>query len=225
VRGGLDRGDLYRLDLNSGVEHRLTNDATRDMTPSWSPDGSRIYFTKRVGKFDRLAVMSADGTNVRFLTDGEGWHDTMPAISADGRTLVHHTYRYGTGTELQLVDLPSGTSRRLTHAAGLDYEASFAGADHVLFSSDRDGGHFRIYVASVTDGHARMLADVGSDAWNSRYSPRSGRVVFHAGSPGKWRLFLTTLTGNARPQPFLDDGLSKASADWCATRNAFAAGR
>jgi Tol biopolymer transport system component len=217
VRGGFERGDLIRLEIETGREHRLTNDAARDSTPSWSPDGTRIYFTKRIGKFDRLAVMNADGSDVRFLTDGDRWHDTMPAVAPDGRTLVHHTYRYGQGTELHLLDLPTRSTRRLTAAPGFDYEAFFAGPDQVVFSSNRDGGHYRIYVASIADGATRLLADTGADAWNSRYSARSGKVLFHSGSPGNWRLFTTTLSGEGGVQPLLDDGTSKASGDWCAS--------
>jgi Tol biopolymer transport system component len=215
LRGGFQHGDLFRIDLETGEERRLTNDTYRDSTPSWSPDGSRIYFTRRVGEFDRLAVMSADGGDVRFLTDGERWHDTMPAVSPDGQTLVHHTYRYAPGTELQLLDLRTRTSRRLTFESGFDYEASFVEADQVIFSSNRDGGHYRIYATSIAEGTTRLVADTGADAWNSRYSARSGRILFHSGSPGRWRLFIATLSGNNGAKPFLDDGTSKSGADWC----------
>lgn len=202
--------DLYFSDpLASGVR-RLTHDPAPDELPRCSPDGP---YTKRTGKHDRVAVMNADGSNVRFLTD-DTWHDTHPGVSADGIEVVHHTYRYGGDTELQVITLGSGASRRLTTAPGYDYEPSFAGPGRVIFSSNRGGGDYRIYVLDVASGATRLLADAGTDAWASRYDPRSNSVIFNAGKSGAWRLFLVGIDGGT-PSPILDDGFSNYNGAWC----------
>lgn len=215
LRGGFsERGELYRVDLATGEEQRLTSNDVRDSTPQWSADGRQIFFTRRVNRHDRIAVMNADGTGVKYLTGEEGWHDTMPGVSPDGRTLVHHTYRYGRETELHLLDVETGATRRLTTHSGLDYEASFAGRDLVVFSSNRDGGHYRLYVLSTADGAVRLLADTGADIWAGRYSPRSNAVLFHTGRDGQWRLMRVPLEGGT-PTAVMADGFSNASGDWC----------
>jgi Tol biopolymer transport system component len=216
-RGGVDGGEIYRLDRRTGEELRLTNDQVRDSTPAWSADGRQIYFTKRTGKHDRVAVMNADGSNVRFLT-GDDWHNTHPGVSPDGREIVHHTYRYGGDTELQVITLESGASRRLTNTPGYDYEPSFAGPGRVIFSSNRDGDHYRLYVFDMASGSTRLLADAGADAWASRYSPVSNSVIFNAGKPGAWRLFQVGIDGGT-PLRILDDGFSNHTGAWCARLN------
>jgi Tol biopolymer transport system component len=141
--------------------------------------------------------------------------DVMPALSMDGDSLVHHTYRYGKEAQLQVLSLADGQSRRLTTAAGNDYEASFAGNDAVVFSSNRAGSHYRIYFMPLAGAQdARLLADTGADAWGPRPSARTGDVLFHTGTPGKWRLMIVNVAGGP-VRPLFNDGTSKSTADWC----------
>lgn len=213
VRGTTQSGDLYRLDLRTGAELRLTNDPLRDSTPEWSTDGRRIYFTRRDGRFDRIATIAADGGVPEYLTDGAN-HDVMPAVSPDNRYLVHHSYRYGRDTELQMLDLKSGTTRRLTSHSGSDYEAVFGGRRVVIFSSNRGGGHYRLYRQALGDGSAQLLADTGADAWSPRYSARLRQVLFYTGKPGSWQVMRVPASGGT-PEPLLADGHVNMMADWC----------
>jgi len=213
VRGQGAAAEIHRLDLRDGSELRLTHNGHQDNTPNWSADGSQLYFTRRIGDHDRIAVMPALGGEARDLT-ANTWHDTMPGASPDGRSLVFHTYRYGSdGSDLQLLDLASGRERRLTQAPAYDYEAAFAGSGAVVLSSNRDGGHYRLYVTTL-DGAPRLLADTGADAWGPRYSHRSDAVLFYTGKPGAWRLMRVPL-GGGPARPVLDDGQSNSGGDWC----------
>lgn len=211
------RGGLFRIDRRDGSERQLTRNIGRDSTPEWSADGASIYFTRKGGPYDRLARINADGTGLRFLTDGTTHHDVMPGISPDGRRLVHHTYRYGKDTELQLIDLATGEAKRLTESAGRDYEATFAGNDRVVFSSNRDGGHYRLYVLNLADRAVRQLADTGQDVWGARSSRAANSVMFYTGSRGSWRTMRVDLEGGT-PVAMLGDDSSNFGGDWCSPR-------
>jgi Tol biopolymer transport system component len=214
-RGGAERGELVHLDLETLQERRLTNDTVRDSNPQWSRDGRTIFATKRIAGFDRIISLDLEGVQLRVLSPERDWHDVMPAVSPDGRSLVFHTYRYGKEADLELLELDAMTSRRLTDSPGHDYEASFVGSDAVVFSSNRDGGHYRIYRVSLSGpASVRLLADTGRDAWGPRYSAASGEVLFYTGRPGAWRLMLVGADGGPA-RPFLEDGTSKSTADWC----------
>lgn len=213
VRGEGKASQIWVVNLSTGEERRLTEDNARDSTPAWSPDSRSIYFTRRTDRIDRLAAINLDGGGVRFLTDGAA-HDTMPDVSPDGRSLVHHTYRYGKESELQLLDLKTGLSRRLTETPGFDYEVAFAGDGRLVFSSDREGGHYRLYTLSLADRQVQPLADTGRDIWGGRSSRRSGSILFYTGAPKSWRLMRVD-RGGGPPTPLIDDGYSNAGADWC----------
>ncbi len=216
VRGDGTERAIYRLDLATRTEHRLTPVGTFDYTPAWSPDGERVYFTRggSGGQSDRIAEMRRDGTDIRFHTDG-AFHDVLPAPSGDDRSLVYHSYRYERGnTELHMIER-GGTAApiRLTDSPTFDYEATFAGENRVLFSSNREGGYYRLYEVSLTDLSVRRFADTGADSWGARYSPRSG-VLFYTGTGSTWRLMRSAATGGLAT-PILDDGFSNSGADWC----------
>jgi dipeptidyl aminopeptidase/acylaminoacyl peptidase len=84
--------DVFSLD--GGEEHRLTNGERSD-TPSLSPDGKRIVFTRGVGQSEEccgfphteLYVMDADGSDQRRLLAGEG-DDDSPVWSPDGSMIA-----------------------------------------------------------------------------------------------------------------------------------------
>jgi Tol biopolymer transport system component len=77
--------------------------------PTWSPDSRRLAFEAD----RRIAIVSADGSRVRFLTNPRG-RDTDPAWSPDGSTIAFVRYR---SAQAQIGDIwlmtPSGARQRL----------------------------------------------------------------------------------------------------------------
>ena len=81
-RGGADT--LYARTLPAGPDRRLTwfSEAVRE--PAVSPDRRRVAFS--VG--GRIGVVSLATGDVRLLTLGVDWRDSMPAWRPDGQALV-----------------------------------------------------------------------------------------------------------------------------------------
>jgi TolB protein len=62
--------EIYVLNLETGVETRLTFNTEEERGPAWSPDGTRILFSCRRGGPDfEICVMDADGANQLQLTN------------------------------------------------------------------------------------------------------------------------------------------------------------
>lgn len=92
------------------VPVELTSDPhLNDTFPRWSPDGKSIAFNRKSnGSGNSLWLMTDDGANPRLVIEKAGNFAWM----ADGRGLVYASLA---DLQLYLVDLASGSSRRLTN--------------------------------------------------------------------------------------------------------------
>lgn len=81
-------GDIWIADLASGNTRRLTDDVYVDLSPSWSPDGSRIAFVSdREGKADIWIMDIASGVATR-MTDS-ATPANAPVWSPDGSRIAY----------------------------------------------------------------------------------------------------------------------------------------
>jgi len=88
---GTDSGfDIFVMPVDGTHVRRLTTTGT-DYDPHWSPDGSRIAFTRQgEGAQSDIFVMNADGTDVQQLTDGgDGVTNLYPEWSPDGTAIAY----------------------------------------------------------------------------------------------------------------------------------------
>lgn len=123
----LDIADIYKIGITTQTVVDLLSDSTYyDYASDWSLDGLRFVFeTNRPNKDDpihNLFLAEGDSGNLVQLTDNNvnGWVDTLPAWSPDGKTIDFWQYNYIAGEEFEgvsdglwLYDLASGEERLL----------------------------------------------------------------------------------------------------------------
>lgn len=112
----LTQFDVHVVDADGSDERNLTRSENDEYTPVWSPDGSRIAFTREVGEEDaEIFVMDADGSEVTQVTDTPG-ANFIPSWSPDGSqiafTQITHIENFN--TRLGVVDVDTGEVRILT---------------------------------------------------------------------------------------------------------------
>jgi TolB protein len=97
--------EIYVLDADgTGTPERLTYNNEEERGPAWSPDGTRIVFSCRIGggtaDFE-ICVMNAEGTDVVQLTNNSV-PDLTATWSPDGQQIVFHRPGLVAGQGLQL---------------------------------------------------------------------------------------------------------------------------
>lgn len=96
--GAPDRFDVYTMLPDGSDLVQLSSGGVGGHEPSWSPDGTRIVFS-RGGDYDQdVYVMDAAGSNVRRLTAWGGL-DILPVWSPDGRWIAFASDRHATVAE------------------------------------------------------------------------------------------------------------------------------
>lgn len=161
--------DIYVATVTDGAVRRITDNPGSEGSPSVSPDGSRLAFTRTPDRGEETDVMvvelSSDGSfagTPRNLTTGWDLGPNGLMWSADGRAL-----RFGAGIRgnrhLFEVSAAGGSVRQLT-----DGERQVGGAS---YSAD---GRFMAYTATdavtpgelfVSDGSREVKATRFNDAW------------------------------------------------------------
>jgi dipeptidyl aminopeptidase/acylaminoacyl peptidase len=115
-------GNIYTMYIDGTGLQQLTFDG-RSNHPAWSPDGTKIAFSRRGNIF----VMSAGGTNIRQVTTlGRSY---QPAWSPDGKRLLFVHVPLGKPGDIWVVPSKGGTQRRLTYDA-----SSTCGDSHPVWS-------------------------------------------------------------------------------------------
>lgn len=183
--------DLYEYRVN-----QLANPIPIDTSASsavsdavWSPDGTRIAWTARLGDTHQQDVFTslADGSDARNVTHNPA-EDYHPSWSPDG-TLLGFTSDRGGNTDLYAYDLSERRLWRTTFSPAQDDHAVFSpDSRRVAFESTRDGDA-AVYVMPALGGDARRVTPAGGqfiiDAWRG---PTPGylnriRILAHSTAP------------------------------------------
>ena len=108
-RGGSQQ--VYVMNADGSDQRRITFFGGRSATPEWSPRGDQIAFTHIAGNF-RIAVMTPDGRDMRYLTDS--WQDEAPTWAPNGRIIQFFRTTRGSGKAgIWQVDLTGRNERKL----------------------------------------------------------------------------------------------------------------
>lgn len=146
---------------------------------SWSPAGDLIAFS--VGRYFRapghptaeVAIMRADGGNVRFIADDQA-NNGFPSWSPDGKYIA-----YKKDQHLVIYTVADGALRNLTEpSAHYDNFPQWSPkGDRILFTSNRDGD-FELYtIAPDGAGLRRLTNSPGVDA-HAIWSPDGEWIMF-----------------------------------------------
>jgi len=122
--GPNDGGTLERINADgTGHVTLFSNQSSHFTTPRYSPDGTRILFSKLVNNNPEIFVRNADGTVKRLTTSP--YSEGSASWSHDGSRIVFSSDRSGSG---DIYTMPSngGSATRITNNSSIDGTPVFA---------------------------------------------------------------------------------------------------
>jgi serine/threonine-protein kinase len=174
------RTDLWIFDLQRGTKTRLTNGATFNSSPIWTPDGRHLVFQSAGGMY---SVPSDASAKPEPLTESRNFQ--MPnSFTPDGATLVYTELNPRTGPEIRFTQvnaasghLRAGTPRVFTKSAVLNTFAAVSPDGRWLAYADAEGGVYEMHVRAFPGGASHVqVSNAGGilPTW-----ARNGRELFY----------------------------------------------
>lgn len=158
---GTTTSSIYVVPAAGGTPVELTPEAIPhgNGDPTFSPDGSTVYFVSdRNGSYDVYRVPAAGGAAVQ-VTNGSGILGRA-SVSPDGGTLAFARLG-GTSTEIVLYDLGAGTTTPLATADASD--PAFDPAGGRLAARVLHNGNANIDLLPLSGGDVRLTLGSGPD--------------------------------------------------------------
>jgi len=178
------------------------------ISPSWSPDGSRLAYVSFEQKKPIVYVQSVTTGGRQAVAAFRG-SNSAPAWSPDGRRLAVTLTRDGS-SQLYMINADgSGAPQRLTQSVGIDTEANFSpDGKSILFTSDRGGGP-QIYRIAASGGAAQRITFEGNYNVSPRHSPDGKSFTFIQRNNGRFNVAVQDLA-TRQVQVLTDGGIDES---------------
>lgn len=150
---------LMVADYDGHNEQNLLRSTQPLMSPSWSPDGTKLAYVTFENQRSQIYIHELHSTRREKLTDFEGINGA-PVWSPDGQKMAMVLSKDG-NPEIYVMDIQRRDLQRITRNRAIDTEPSwYPDSKSLVFSSER-GGKPQIYSVELATGKIKRVTFQG----------------------------------------------------------------
>jgi len=178
--------DLFLLDLTSGKNTRLTEEAL-NITPSYSSDGTKVAFGHSVEGNPEVFVLELQTRKKRRITVSPGV-DTSPSFSPNNREICFTSDRGG-APQVYVMNADGGDLRRLTYSGDYNDAPDWSPKGDLIAFQSKIGGEFQICTIAVDGSQFQQWTSGPGSNESPSWAPDGRHIVFSSTRHGGSHLF------------------------------------
>jgi Tol biopolymer transport system component len=177
--------NIWALELQRGTNSRITLGRSRDSSPVWSPDATRIAFASDRGDSMNIytTASSGGGSEELLVSVQKPAHPVPTDWARDGRVLLYSATSPTTGSDLMMLPV-EGDKKPIPIASGSFNESDgrfSPDVRYVAYVSDESGRN-EVYVQTFPPAEGKWQVSAGGGT-RPRWR-RDGRELFFLASDG-----------------------------------------
>jgi len=185
--------EIAVMDYDGQNQIELTNNKSINLSPAWSPDGSKICYSTFKDKNLDLYVINLQTNTLSRLSNVQGLNSAA-AWSPDGNNIAMTLTQDG-NAEIYILEVEKKKLRRLTYNIAIDSSPSWSPSNREMaFTSDRSGSP-QIYIMDSDGLNVRRLTFEGSYNDSPTWSPRGDKIGFVSRTASGFDIYTIDVTG------------------------------
>lgn len=183
---------LYIADSDGHNPHSILNSNQPIMSPSWSPDGSKLAYVSFESGKSAIYVQNIF-TGKKRLVSGRKGINGAPTWSPNGAQIAMSLSVDG-NSEIYILSVHNGALKRLTNDRAIDTEPAWsANGRSIIFTSNR-GGAAQLYKMPAYGGRAKRMTFVGN--YNSAADIVGNKIALVRRNGGQFRIAIMQMGGS-----------------------------
>jgi len=154
---------IYLLKPDGSLSRKVTSNRGIDLSPSFSPDGSKMAFVSSRNGQPQIFIQDLQGGEVHRLTFN-GNYNTQPSWSPSGHKIAYSTMENRGEINLFVINADGSGLLQLTRSSGENEHPSWSpDGEMIVFSSSRQGKKKLFVMSSTGENQRRLLQSEGEE--------------------------------------------------------------
>jgi len=161
--------EIYLVRADGSIVRRITNSRGIDVSPTFSPDGSRMAFVSARNGLPQIFIQDMQSGAVKRLTFS-GRYNTQPSWSPSGDKIAYTTWEKSGEINIFVINADGSGLKRLTSGARENESPSWSpDGGMIVFTSNRQGGK-RLYIMGSNGENQRRLLQMDGEQMQPSWS-------------------------------------------------------